>query len=52
MRRQSSIGLPEEAVQSVEGRDVVFVKTAKGFQATNVTVGQRSGGPRRDRRGI
>lgn len=40
----SSIGLPDEAVQSVEGRDVVFVKTAKGFQATNVTVGQRSAG--------
>lgn len=40
----SSIGLSDEAVQSVEGRDVVFVKTAKGFQATNVTVGQRSAG--------
>lgn len=40
----SSIGVPEEAVQSVEGRDVVFVKTAKGFQATNVTTGQRSAG--------
>ena len=34
----------EEAVRLVEGRDVVFVKTAKGFQATNVTVGQRSAG--------
>jgi membrane fusion protein, heavy metal efflux system len=40
----SSIGIPEEAVQSVEGKDVVFVKTAKGFQATNVAVGQRSAG--------
>jgi cobalt-zinc-cadmium efflux system membrane fusion protein len=40
----SSIGIPEEAVQSVEGKDVVFVKTAKGFQATNVTIGQRSAG--------
>ncbi|NML94312.1 efflux RND transporter periplasmic adaptor subunit [Novosphingobium olei] len=40
----ASIGLPEEAVQSVEGRDVVFVRTAKGFQATKVTVGQRSAG--------
>ncbi len=40
----ASIGVPEEAVQSVEGRDVVFVKTAKGFQATNVTTGQRSAG--------
>lgn len=40
----AGIGVPEEAVQSVEGRDVVFVKTAKGFQATNVTIGQRSAG--------
>ncbi len=40
----SAIALPEEAVQSFEGRDVVFVKTAKGFRATNVTTGQRSGG--------
>jgi len=40
----SGIALPEEAVQSVEGRDVVFVRTANGFQATNVVTGQRSGG--------
>ncbi|MFN0045619.1 MAG: efflux RND transporter periplasmic adaptor subunit [Sphingorhabdus sp.] len=40
----SSIGISEEAVQSVGGRDVVFVKTSKGFQATNVTTGQRSAG--------
>lgn len=40
----SSVSLPEEAVQSVEGRDVVFVRTAKGFQATSVTAGQRGGG--------
>ena len=40
----ASIGVPEEAVQSVEGRDVVFVKRPMGFQATNVTVGQRRAG--------
>lgn len=40
----SSISLPDEAVQAVEGREAVFVRTAKGFQATNVTVGQRSAG--------
>ena len=40
----ASIGVPEEAVQSVEGSDVVFVKTAKGFQATKVTTGRRSAG--------
>ena len=27
------IALPEEAVQTVEGKEVVFVKTAKGFQS-------------------
>ncbi len=38
------IVVPEAAVQSVEGRDVVFVRVANGFQATRVTVGSRSGG--------
>ncbi len=36
--------MPEEAIQTVEGRDVVFVRTATGFQAAPVIVGQRSGG--------
>lgn len=36
--------IPEGAVQSVEGRDVVFVKVEGGFQATPVTAGERSGG--------
>lgn len=39
-----TISLPEEAVQSFEGRDVVFVRTASGFQATEVVTGQRGGG--------
>lgn len=38
------LALPEEAVQTVEGREVVFVKTAKGFQTTRVTTGKRGGG--------
>ena len=38
------IVLPEGAVQSVEGRDVVFVAVPGGFQATPVTVGARSAG--------
>jgi cobalt-zinc-cadmium efflux system membrane fusion protein len=47
--RASAIGsgrivVPEEAVQSVGGRDVVFARTAKGFQALPVTVGARGGG--------
>ncbi|MBO9517481.1 MAG: efflux RND transporter periplasmic adaptor subunit [Porphyrobacter sp.] len=40
----SRIALPEEAVQSFEGRDVVFVRAANGFQATNVVAGQRGDG--------
>ncbi|TPW03862.1 MAG: metal ion efflux membrane fusion protein family [bacterium] len=36
--------MPEEAIQTVEGRDVVFVRTATGFVATPVLIGQRSGG--------
>jgi len=36
--------VPEEAVQSVEGRDVVFIRTAQGFQAAPVTVTGRGGG--------
>jgi cobalt-zinc-cadmium efflux system membrane fusion protein len=40
----SAIVVPDEAVQSVEARDVVFVRTAKGFEARPVTVGQRSAG--------
>ena len=38
------IVLPEEAVQQVEGRDVVFVQVRGGFQATPVSTGSRSGG--------
>lgn len=38
----NAIVVPEEAVQSLEGRDVVFVRTAKGFRAQTVTIGQRS----------
>ena len=40
----NSIVLPEEAVQQIEGRDMVFVQTKGGFQATPVSVGSRSGG--------
>jgi cobalt-zinc-cadmium efflux system membrane fusion protein len=39
-----AIVVPDEAVQGVEGRDVVFVRTAKGFEARPVRVGQRSAG--------
>lgn len=38
------IAVPDEAVQTVEGREVVFVRTAKGFQARPVSTGARSSG--------
>lgn len=40
----NAIVVPEDAVQSLEGRDVVFVRTAQGFRAQTVTIGQRSNG--------
>lgn len=40
----AAIVVPEEAVQSLNGRDMVFVRTPKGFKATPVTTGQRSAG--------
>ncbi|MEY4762107.1 MAG: hypothetical protein RLZZ200_1963 [Pseudomonadota bacterium] len=39
-----SIVLPEESVQRLDGRDVVFVRTAEGFRPTAVTLGARSDG--------
>jgi cobalt-zinc-cadmium efflux system membrane fusion protein len=39
-----AVVVPDEAVQSVGGRDVVFVRTREGFQAKPVTVGRRSAG--------
>jgi cobalt-zinc-cadmium efflux system membrane fusion protein len=38
------VSVPEEAVQNVDGRDIVFVRTAAGFRVQPVTVGTRSGG--------
>lgn len=36
--------VPEDAVQNVDGHDVLFVRTADGFTAQPVLVGTRSGG--------
>ncbi|MBN9144512.1 MULTISPECIES: efflux RND transporter periplasmic adaptor subunit [unclassified Novosphingobium] len=41
---KSSLSVPEEAVQVLDGRDVVFVRTKSGFRAQPVLVGARSGG--------
>lgn len=40
----TTISVPESAVQMVEGREVVFVRTRTGFQATPVVTGSHSGG--------
>ena len=40
----TAISVPEAAVQMIKGREVVFVRTTTGFQATPVVVGSRSGG--------
>jgi cobalt-zinc-cadmium efflux system membrane fusion protein len=44
--RNSATGMvvPEDAVQNVDGRDVLFVRTGDGFVAQPVLVGARSGG--------
>ncbi len=45
-RRSATNGIvvSEEAVQTIDGHDVVFVRTTKGFRVQRVTLGQRSGG--------
>ncbi len=40
----TAIVVPEEAVQSLNGSDMVFVRTAAGFRARPVRTGQRSAG--------
>ena len=39
-----AIVLPEDAVQQIEGRDTVFVRTKRGFQAVPVSIGSRGNG--------
>ncbi|MYM96449.1 efflux RND transporter periplasmic adaptor subunit [Duganella vulcania] len=39
--------VPEDAVQNIEGRDVLFVRTRDGFRVQRVLVGERSGGSAR-----
>ncbi len=40
----SSVTVPQDAVQTIGGRTMVFVRTAKGFLVRNVRIGTRSGG--------
>jgi membrane fusion protein, heavy metal efflux system len=40
----AALSVPEDAVQNLEGRDVLFVRTQDGFRPRPVLVGIRSGG--------
>ena len=40
----AGLTVPESAVQNMDGRDVLFVKTDQGFRARPVLIGARSGG--------
>jgi cobalt-zinc-cadmium efflux system membrane fusion protein len=40
----SGLVVPEDAVQNIEGRDILFVRTKDGFRIQPVLVGARSGG--------
>ncbi|MCU6434635.1 efflux RND transporter periplasmic adaptor subunit [Undibacterium sp. Jales W-56] len=40
----TAISVPEDAVQNIDGRDVLFVRTKEGFKIQPVLVGARSGG--------
>lgn len=40
----AGMSVPEDAVQNVDGHDVLFVRTKEGFRAQPVLVGIRSGG--------
>ncbi|MBN8814123.1 MAG: efflux RND transporter periplasmic adaptor subunit [Sphingomonas sp.] len=41
---KSGVMVPQDAVQTIGDRTVVFVRTGKGFRAQTVQVGSRSGG--------
>ncbi|MBB3105085.1 efflux RND transporter periplasmic adaptor subunit [Azomonas macrocytogenes] len=40
---RDGLSVPEDAVQNLNGRDVLFVRTAEGFRAQPVLIGVRSG---------
>lgn len=41
--RNALVAVVADAVQTIEGKSVVYIKTAQGFQARNVTVGASDG---------
>ena len=40
----AALSVPEDAVQNLDGNDVLFVRTEQGFRAQPVLIGTRSGG--------
>jgi membrane fusion protein, heavy metal efflux system len=42
--KDTGLIIPEDAIQRVNGQDVVFIRTAEGFKPQSVAVGMRSGG--------
>lgn len=42
--KDTGLIIPEDAIQRVDGQDVVFIRTAEGFKPQSVAVGIRSGG--------
>lgn len=42
--QSAGLFVPEEAVQNIDGRDVLFVRTKDGFKPQPVLIGERSGG--------
>jgi membrane fusion protein, heavy metal efflux system len=42
--KDTGLIIPEDAIQRVDGQDVVFIRTAEGFKPQSVAVGMRSGG--------
>jgi membrane fusion protein, heavy metal efflux system len=42
--KDTGLIIPEDAIQRVDGQDVVFIRTAEGFKPQSVAVGLRSGG--------
>ena len=43
-RQEDGLTVPADAVQTVDGRSVVFIATDEGFRATPVLAGRRAGG--------
>lgn len=43
-KADGAVRIDESAIQSIEGRSVVFVRTAEGFRAAPVAITSRGGG--------